>query len=124
MTCARVHLSMYGIIVRVAKEDLPLGVAGAVETTVWGILQGLSSLGYKLRFGVICDAHLIWGWPGLLIRGGKLAWGASKQPVSKAFRSTLGDDVEWHEGDVDTALSAGVDVVLFEIFRAGSRRGY
>ena len=31
---------------RVAAQDLPSGVAGAVVTTVWGIPQGLGSLGY------------------------------------------------------------------------------
>jgi hypothetical protein len=87
-------------------EDLPKGVAGAVETIVWGIPQGLGSLGYKLRFGVICDAHPIWGWPGPLMRG-SLVWGESKHRMLKAFRSTLGDDVEWHEGDIGTALLTG-----------------
>jgi hypothetical protein len=46
---------------------------------------------------------------------GKLSWVASKQSVSKAFRSTLGNDVEWHNGDVSTALATGMDVILFEI---------
>jgi hypothetical protein len=72
-------------------------------------------LGYKLRFGVICDAHPIWGWSGPLMRG-KLVWVASKRPVSKAFRSTLGNDVKWHEGDVSTALATRVDVILFKMF--------
>jgi hypothetical protein len=81
---------------RVAMEDLPAGVAGAVETIVWEIPQGLGSLGSKLRFGVICDAHPIWGWSGPLMRG-RLVWGASEHLVPKAFRSTLGDDVERHE---------------------------
>jgi hypothetical protein len=99
---------------RVAVKDLPEGVAGAVVTTVWGIPQRLGCLEYKLRFGVICDAHPVWGWSGPLMRG-KLSWVASKQSVSKAFWSTLGNDAEWHEGDVSTALVAGVDVILFEI---------
>jgi hypothetical protein len=46
---------------------------------------------------------------------GRPVWGASKHPVSKAFRSTLGDDVEWHEGDIGTALLTGVDAILFEV---------
>jgi hypothetical protein len=65
---------------RVEAKDLPKGVAGAVVTTVWGILQGLGSLGYKLRFGVICDAHPVWGWSGPFMRG-KLIWVASMQSV-------------------------------------------
>jgi hypothetical protein len=100
--------------VRPNDEDLPEGVAGAVVTPVWGIPQGLGSLEYKLRFGVICDAHPVWGWSRPLMRD-KLSWVASKQSVSKAFRSTLGNDAEWHEGDVSTALATGVDVILFEI---------
>jgi hypothetical protein len=82
---------------------------------VWGIPQGLGSLGYKLRFGVICDVHPIWGWSGPLMRG-RLVWGSSKQRVSAAFKATLGDDVEWHEGDVGRAVQTGVDVIMFEIF--------
>jgi hypothetical protein len=54
---------------RVAVKDLAEGVTGAVVTTVWGIPQGLVSLEYKLRFGVICDAHPVWGWSGPLMRG-------------------------------------------------------
>jgi hypothetical protein len=38
---------------RVAAEDFPAGVSGAVVMTVWDIPQGLGSLGYKLRFGVL-----------------------------------------------------------------------
>jgi hypothetical protein len=65
---------------RVAVKDLPEGVAGAVVTTVWRIPQGLGSFEDKLRFGVICDAHPVWGWSGPLMRG-KLSWVASKQSV-------------------------------------------
>jgi hypothetical protein len=91
-----------------------------VVTIVWGIPQGLGSLEYKLCFGMTCDAHPVWGWSGPLMRG-KLSWVASKQSVSKTFRSTLGNDVEWHEGDVSTALVTGVDVILFEIFNGPGR---
>ncbi len=90
---------------RVAAEDLSAGISVAVVTTVWGIPQGLGSLGYKLRFEVICDAHrVVWGWSvGPLMHHKRLVWVASKQPVSKAFRSTSGDDVKWHEGEVSIA---------------------
>jgi hypothetical protein len=47
---------------------------------------------------------------------GRLVWGASKKPVSEAFKLTLGDDVEWNEGDVGTALLTGMDVILFGVF--------
>jgi hypothetical protein len=74
-----------------------------------------AGVGYKLRFGVICDSRPIWGWSGPLMRG-RLVWGASKHPVPKAFKATLGDDVDWHEeGDIGTALLTGVEVILFEI---------